>query len=83
MKNLSRSFWRLRLSNAVKQTRQKQNEDVLCLLMHIVFAPEFQPAFDFSLSLASQYSTSNSFEQLGYYYPPGATFSPPPDESNI
>ena len=32
--------------------------------MHIVFAPEFLPAFDFSLSLVSQYSTLNSIEQL-------------------
>ena len=54
----------------MKQARQKQNKDILFLLMHIVFGPEFVPAFDFSLSLASQYSTSNSIEQLGYYYPP-------------
>ena len=66
-----------------RKTKQKQNVDVLFLLMHIVFAPEFLPAFDFSRSLASQYSTSNSIEQLGYYYPPGSTFSPQPDESNI
>ena len=52
----------------MKQTR-KRNEDVLFLLMHIVFAPEFLPAFDFSLSLANQYSTSNSIDQLGYFYP--------------